>query len=121
MPSRGDIVLARFPFTDQRGATLRPVLVLAEIPGRYADFLVVFISSRLSQAMGDLDVILDAAHPAFPGSGLRVPSVVRIAKVASISEQLIVGRLGGLDQTILDEITRRLTHVIRTGRPPAGT
>lgn len=84
-------MLARFPFTDQRGAMLRPVLVLAEIPGRYADFLVVFISSRLSQAVDDLDVILDAAHPAFPGSGLKVPSVIRVSKVASISEQLIAG------------------------------
>ena len=43
MIKRGDIVLARFPFTDQTISKIRPVLILAEIPGPYRDFLVMFI------------------------------------------------------------------------------
>ncbi len=44
MPQRGEIALARFPFTDRVGTKIRPVLVLAEVPGPYRDFLVMFIS-----------------------------------------------------------------------------
>ena len=121
MPRRGDVVLARFPFTDRTGAKLRPVLVLAEIPGPYRDFIVLFISSQLNQAVPGLDVVLDATHPAFPRSGLKVASVFRIAKVASLSEALLAGTLGRLEARLLDEVVRRLTRLLETGRLPAST
>ncbi len=40
MVQRGDIVLARFPFTDLSGTKLRPVLTLAPVPGPHQDYLV---------------------------------------------------------------------------------
>jgi len=43
MIHRGDVALARFPFTDRIGTKIRPVLVLLEVPGPYRDFLVMFI------------------------------------------------------------------------------
>jgi mRNA interferase MazF len=118
VPTRGDIVLARFPFTDQATAKLRPTPVLAEVPGAYDDFLVMFISSQLSQAVAGFDVILDLSHPSFRSSGLKVASVFRVAKVASLSNALIVGHLGRLDPVVFSDIIRRLTHFIRAGRPP---
>ena len=51
MPQRGEIVLARFPFTNQVGTKIRPVLVLVEVPGPYRDFLVMFIFSQRRQAI----------------------------------------------------------------------
>ena len=118
MPTRRDIVLARFPFTDQTGAKLRPVLVLVEIPGAHRDFLVMFISSQLSQAVPQLDVILDPAQPGFRRLGLKVASVFRIAKVASLSAALLSGTLGRLDEAMFTEIIRRLTRLLETGRLP---
>lgn len=117
MPARGDIVLGRFPFTDQRGATLRPVLVLAEVPGVYRDFIVLFISSQLRQAVLGLDVILDPNHSAFAGSGLKVASVFRIAKVASVSDALLAGTLGRLDEAVFADIIRRLIRLLEHGAP----
>ncbi|MBI4493424.1 MAG: type II toxin-antitoxin system PemK/MazF family toxin [Chloroflexi bacterium] len=118
MPRRGDIVLARFPFTDHSGAKLRPVLVLAEIPGSYRDFIVLFISSPLGQAVPGLDVVLDPTHPAFRSSGLKVTSVFRVAKVASLSDALLAGVLGRLEPEVLDEIVSRLTRLLETGKSP---
>jgi mRNA interferase MazF len=119
VPQPGDIVPAHFPFTSQGGTKLRPVLVLAEIPGPYPDFIVVFISSQLSQAVPGFDLVLGPTDPAFPRSGLKVASVFRIGKVASISGALLGGTLGHLDAAILKEIVRRLTHLFRPGQPPA--
>lgn len=112
MTARGDIILARFPFTDGTGAKLRPVLVLAEVPGAHGDYLVVFISSQLSQAVAGVDVVLDRSAPTFASSGLKVTSVLRIGKIASISRRLIVGPLGRLDDAIFDDVIQRLTALL---------
>jgi mRNA interferase MazF len=112
---RGDIVLARFPFTDGSGTRLRPVLVLAEIPGAYPDFIVLFISSQLHQATPGVDLVLDSTHQAFATSGLKVPSVIRIGKVASLSSGLMVGPPGHFELTGFNEVVRRLVRLIESG------
>jgi mRNA interferase MazF len=114
VPARGDIVLARFPFTDGSGTKLRPVLVLARVPGPYDDYLVLFISSQLRTAAAGIDVVLGRQHPAFAASGLKVPSVLRIGKLATISNALIVGPLGRLDATLITDIVRRLITLLRS-------
>jgi hypothetical protein len=58
VPRRGDVVLAHFPFTSQGGTKLRPVLILAEVPGPYPDFIVMFISSQVGQAVPGFDLVL---------------------------------------------------------------
>jgi mRNA interferase MazF len=119
MLKRGDILLARFPFTDQTGTKVRPVLILAEVPGPHRDFLVMFVSSQLKQAIARIDVILDMAHPAFPRTGLKTASVFKVAKVASLSEPLIVGPIGQLDDEVFRVLIGRLVHLLQTGQLPA--
>lgn len=116
MPGRRDVVLARFPFTDHSGSKLRPVLVLAEIPGAYRDYVVMFISSQLGQAVPSLDVIVRPSDRAFALTGLKVASVFRIGKVASLSQALIAGTLGQLPMAEFDEVVLRLTRLL-TGAP----
>jgi mRNA interferase MazF len=112
MPTRGEIVLGRFPFTDGSGTKLRPVLVLAQVPGPHDDYLVLFISSQLRTAVAGVDVVLGRQHPAFVASGLKVPSVLRIGKLATISNTLIVGPLGKLDDPVLSDIVHRLVMLL---------
>jgi mRNA interferase MazF len=112
VPARGDIVLGRFPFTDGSGTKLRPVLVLAGVPGPHDDYLVLFISSQLRTAVAGVDVVIDRQHAAFRGSGLKVPSVLRIGKLATISSALILGPLGRLDAPVLDDVVRRLADLL---------
>jgi len=113
---RRDIVLARFPFTDQAGTKLRPVLILAEIPGPYHDYVVLFITSQLGQATPGLDVVIHPTDACFVQSGLKVASVFRIGKLASMSEMLISGTLGTLEQPVFDEIVIRLTRLFQAGQ-----
>ena len=113
MTQRADIVLARFPFTDQTGDKLRPVLVLAQVPGALDDFVVMFISSQRHQAVPGIDLVLEQAAPLFPATGLKVSSVFRIGKVATISSALVVGTLGQLDSTMFDDVIVRLVSLLR--------
>jgi mRNA interferase MazF len=114
---RRELVLARFPFTDMSDAKLRPLLVLAEVPGSFRDFLVMFVSSQLNQAVPGLDLVLDANHPAFAATGLKVASVFRTAKIATLSEALLVGSLGRLDPALFDEVVGRLTDLLQANPP----
>ena len=49
MISEGQIVLFKFPQTDQKEGKLRPALILHELPGRFNDWLVCMISSKVDQ------------------------------------------------------------------------
>jgi len=118
MIQRGDVVLARFPFTDRIGTKIRPVLVLAEVPGPYPDFLVMFISSQQRQAIPEVDIVLEPTDPAFAGTGLKTASVFKVAKVASLSEALLIGAIGRLDGELLRMLIKRLVHLLQTGRLP---
>jgi len=49
MISEGQVVLFRFPQTDQTAGKLRPALVLRRLPGQRNDWLICMISSNLYQ------------------------------------------------------------------------
>jgi mRNA interferase MazF len=73
---------------------------------------VLFISSQLRTAVPSTDIVLDRQHPAFLHSGLKVPSVLRIGKLATISSALILGPLGRLDGPRHSDVVRRLTELL---------
>lgn len=54
MIAEGQVVLFRFPQTDQTEGSLRPALVLRQLPGQYNDWLICMISSQLHQTIAFL-------------------------------------------------------------------
>lgn len=114
MAARGDVALARFPFTDRTGGTIRPVLVLARIPGPHPDYLVMFVSSQLRHAAPG-DLVLRPDHPAFGRSGLKVASLFRVGKVATLSAGLLIGTLGQLDDELFNPLVEHLVRLLRRG------
>jgi len=108
MIAEGQIVLFQFPQTDLEGGKLRPALLLRQLPGRYRDWLICMISSQLAQKVEGVDEIVDLGAPDFLQSGLKLPSVIRITRLAVASESIFLGRLGHIDPDRLDTIRRRL-------------
>ncbi|MCB9419348.1 MAG: type II toxin-antitoxin system PemK/MazF family toxin [Ardenticatenaceae bacterium] len=104
----GDIVLIRFPQTDLQTGKLRPALVVAVAPGRHPDLLLALISSRAYQTTPDFDEIIEASDPDFETAGLKVRSVVRLARLASVEASIISARLGHISSTRLQLIRSRL-------------
>jgi mRNA interferase MazF len=84
----GSIVLTRFPFTDLSGDKRRPALVISRDNNRRADVVVCFVTSVLRSGP-------DMAHLApTPGTGLKVASIVRFDKLATLEWSVIAGKLG---------------------------
>ena len=85
---KSDIVLVPFPFTDLTGNKKRPALVL--IAGNL-DVTVCFLSSQLHWKE-KTDLLL---HPSIE-NGLKVTSLVRLGKIATIDKSLVLGKMGAI-------------------------
>jgi mRNA interferase MazF len=104
----GDIVLIRFPQTDLQTGKLRPALVIAQSPGRYADVLLAFVSSRTYQAIPEFDEIIDTSDSDYASTGLKVRSIIRIARLTTVESSVINARLGSISPERLKLIKKRL-------------
>lgn len=102
-PSKGDIVLLEFPFSDLSGKKTRPALVLW---ARRLEVTVAFISSQVTKAEPD-----DLLFPAAAHSGLTKPSLLRVAKIATLDRRQIqygLGRLSAAEVLRVDAAMRRV-------------
>lgn len=103
-----EIILIRFPQTDLRSGKLRPALVIATAPGRYNDLLLALITSNDYQAVPEFDEIIDPSDSDYSSSGLKVRSVVRLARLASVESSVINARLGDISDQRLRNVKTRL-------------
>lgn len=90
----GDIVLVPFPFTDLSAHKRRPALVLTRVISRSLPSLVLvaMITSQLESISLKGDYEIAKWHEA----GLLHPSKVRLAKLVSLEEGIIIIKLGCL-------------------------
>jgi mRNA interferase MazF len=84
----GSIVLTRFPFTDLTGDKRRPALVVSRDNDRRPDLVVCFITS-VPRGGPDMAPLAATAE-----TGLKVPSIVRFDKLATLDRAVIAGRIG---------------------------
>ena len=102
---KGDVVLIKFPFTDLSGSKLRPALVLIETGN---DVLVAFITSVLSEKFtGDVSLVKSVEN------GLKKDSVLRLSKLATLSKELIAGKIGNFTTEELTKVNRGLREIFQ--------
>jgi mRNA interferase MazF len=87
----GAIVLTDFPFTDLSSVKRRPALVVSTDNSRRTDIIVAYVTSVVRS---EPDAVPIAPSPK---NGLKVPSMVRFDKIATIDKSIIAGRLGIAD------------------------
>jgi len=95
MSDFGNIVLVPFPFTDLTASKVRPALVVSRRGGG-PDVIVCFISSKHAPRLGSA-----ARIDPSPQNGLKVPSVVRFDRIATLDRSIVLGELGRIDRTWL--------------------
>ena len=108
MIKEGQIVLFKFPPAGKSDAKLRPALVIKEIPGPYSDWLICMISSQLDKQVADFDEVVEREATDWKRSGLKVPSIIRIARVAVVHKSILLGGIGEVEPIRLDRIKRKL-------------
>ncbi len=97
---KGDIVLVPFPFTNYSQTKLRPAVVLwSDNTGQ--DVTLCFVSSQNIDTLKVEEFILNIKDSEFLGTGLKVASKVKVARIATLERRIITRRLGklGFNQT----------------------
>lgn len=90
----GDVSLIRFPRADLRKGKDRPVLLLSKLPGPFDDWLICAITSQIRHEVKEWDERIERGDDDFKESGLTVPSLIRIGKIATMEEKVLEGVLG---------------------------
>ena len=109
----GEIYLAQFPFGDVPGMKLRPVLLLTGAIGSIPEILVAYISSVIPTALFSSDLSIDPAKPEFQLTHLKVPSVLRLHKLATIHCSSLVRHLGSVDLSTQATVTAKLKTLLQ--------
>lgn len=109
----GEIFLAQFPFGDVAGMKLRPVLLLTGPIGSIPEVLVAYISSVIPNQLLDSDVLIDPGKPEFYSTHLKIISVLRLHKLATIHSTSAARYLGTLNVAMQSAVAGKLRDFLR--------
>ena len=68
------------------------------------------ISSQIRHYIPGFDEILQVDDPDFGASGLKLPSLIRVGRLAVVEEAILLGSVGQIDSQRLDRIKSRLAE-----------
>ena len=109
MKQAGQVVVFRFPQTDLDEGKLRPALLLGKLPGEYDDWLICMISSQTHQYIAGFDELIQESEDDFGESGLKVPSVIRVGRLAVVAGEILLGAIGQVSKDRLGRVKKHLS------------
>ncbi len=102
----GEIVLIKFPFTDNLTFKKRPALIIKDTND--GDVIVCRITSRLYNTSYDIEL------KNWNKNGLKLPFVVRIHKIASLEKDMIDAKLGEIEDFVKTKVTTVINQLLRS-------
>lgn len=102
----GTIVLVPFPFTDLTSAKVRPAIIVSRDSVSSEDIIVCFITSKID-GVNSSNLVLESNAT----TGLKVRSIIRFDKIATLHKNVILGELGKVDKQILQKHKERFFRV----------
>ncbi len=109
MLKQGDIVLIPIPFTDLTSTKRRPVIVISNDAYNQAtaDIVVAMTSNPVAVAYS---LTIDSAD--LTEGHLNRPSKVRVDKIYTLSQSIVVKRFSQVKQTVLHQIRSLLQDLV---------
>jgi mRNA interferase MazF len=92
----GQVVLLRFPFTDGISFKRRPALIINDCGD--GDVIVCRITSKIYHSDFDIEV------KNLEKSGLKLPSVIRVHKIATLEKDLVELKMGQIGSEQKDKV-----------------
>jgi mRNA interferase MazF len=110
MPKQGDIVLIPVPFTDLSSQKRRPVIVISNdgYNRNTADMVVVAMTSNPIPA----DYSFSVTSSDLERGTLNRPGKVRVDKIYSLSQSIVVKTFGRVNPATLERIRQTLQDLI---------
>lgn len=110
---RGTIILTPFPFTDLSNSKVRPALIVSTEKRNDNDIIIAFITSVTDAVSSpETNIFLNSNESYFKETGLKVSSIIRTDKLATINKKIILGELGFLNTRLLNLVNEKLRIVL---------
>jgi mRNA interferase MazF len=102
MLEQGDIVLIPIPFTDLSSHKRRPVIIVSNNPYNRTTADIVVVAMTSSLMAGDYSFTIASSDLA--EGKLNHPGQVRVDKIYTLSQSIVVKTFGRVDPAVLDRI-----------------
>ena len=101
------IILVPFPFDDFSDTKVRPAVCLTNKIGQYNHIIISFITSQISKANKDTDIIINDLQ----NTGLKTLSAIKLHKLVTISTSIIKRELGVLPVSYQEKVNTKLKEI----------
>ena len=108
----GQIVLCHFPQADLSVGKRRPALLLVPLPSEYDDWLICMLSTKTEHMVSDIDELILTSDPDFQETGLKSTTVIRVTRLAAVTESLFTGAIGEISSERLSRLKKNLARWI---------
>ena len=99
----GDIVLLKFPFTDSKTFKRRPALVINDF--KDGDIIVCRLTSQIYKTPYDIYI------ENWEKSGLKLPSVIRVHKLATLEKNIVEIIIGKIDTNTKQQVRKIFSNL----------
>ena len=106
-----DLLLVPFPFSDQSGRKVRPVIVISnrEFNEHSEDILVVGVTSNVSKDKYSLSL----TNSDLEEGKLFTQCCIKVENILKIDKELIIKKIGGIKKDKLKSIVNVLVKIIK--------
>ena len=107
---RGDVVLLQAPFASRAGTKARPMLVVQcdTNNARMANTILVFITTNLTRASEQTQVLVDVQTPEGRRSGLKQTSAVSCENILTVVQSDILHAIGRFPDGLMRQVDEAL-------------
>ncbi len=110
MLKQGDIVLIPIPFTDLTSTKRRPVIVISNDAYNQTTADIVVVAMTSNPVAVAYSLTIDSAD--LTEGTLNRPSKVRVDKIYTLSQSIVVKRFSQVKQTVLHQIRGLLQELV---------
>ncbi|PIN99926.1 hypothetical protein COT72_03760 [archaeon CG10_big_fil_rev_8_21_14_0_10_43_11] len=104
---QGDLLLVPFPFSDQSGRKVRPVIVVSNNSfNKTQDVIVVGVTSNLDGG----DIIINPVD--VEQGNLYDECCVKVSNILKLDKRLVIKRIGRIKAGLLREIITRIHKIL---------
>ncbi len=111
MIEQGTLLLVPFPFSNQTGKKVRPVIVISnnEFNKNSEDILVVGVTSNMSKDKYTIDL----TNKDLEEGKLLIPCYIKVENILRIDKELIIKKIGKIKQSILNNVVSKISEIIK--------
>jgi mRNA interferase MazF len=99
----GDIVLLKFPFKDGKTFKRRPALIINDFED--GDIIVCRITTQIYKTKNDIYV------DEWEKSGLKLPSVIRVHKIATLEKDMVELIMGQIENPTKEKVRKNISKL----------